>query len=132
MIQTRYSRAVSWDQGSETCRRNCARRSSTVDKVGNLQRLGLDVLHVQYQLSLYDRARLNELVAAFAGVTAVTWHDAAIPPELEWQRFDLAFTHDEFDAARNRREEPKCGSVRRADRAESFSGRLSAREMEVL
>ena len=55
--------------------------------------LGLDVLHVQYEMMLYNLPRLHLLLERFNGAKIVTWHDNCIPPDLEWQRFDLAFTH---------------------------------------
>jgi hypothetical protein len=55
--------------------------------------LDLDVLHVQYQLRLYNVPRLIELLQRFSGATVVTWHDQWVPPELERQRVDAAITH---------------------------------------
>jgi hypothetical protein len=55
--------------------------------------LGLDVLHVQYQLALYDLPRLVELLERFSGATVITWHDNWLPEELQSQRFDVALTH---------------------------------------
>jgi hypothetical protein len=55
--------------------------------------LDLDVLHVQYQLGLYDLPRLVELLARFTGATVITWHDNWVPAELESHRFDAAITH---------------------------------------
>lgn len=55
--------------------------------------LGLDVLHVQFQLALYNLARLGELLERFEGATVITWHDNWVPPELAGHRFDVALTH---------------------------------------
>jgi hypothetical protein len=55
--------------------------------------LDLDVLHVQYQMLLYDRPRLDELLERFNGVRVVTWHDKCIAPEFDWRRFDVALRH---------------------------------------
>jgi hypothetical protein len=55
--------------------------------------LDLDLLHVEYEALLYNVGRLNELLRRFRGPKFVTWHDANVPEDLEWQRFDQAFTH---------------------------------------
>jgi hypothetical protein len=55
--------------------------------------LGLDVLHVQYQLGLYDIPRLVELLERFDGATVITWHDNWVPPELLSRRFEASITH---------------------------------------
>jgi len=55
--------------------------------------LDLDVLHVEYEAILYNVARLNELLRRFRGPKFVTWHDANVPEDLEWQLFDQVFTH---------------------------------------
>jgi hypothetical protein len=55
--------------------------------------LGLDVLHVQYQMALYHLPRLQELFERYNGVKVITWHDSWIPPDVERWRFDAAFTH---------------------------------------
>lgn len=54
----------------------------------------LDVLHVQYEVLLYHREKLRELLARFEGVKAVTWHDNCIPPDVP-TNFDVAFRHRE-------------------------------------
>ncbi|MGA2757761.1 MAG: methyltransferase domain-containing protein [Solirubrobacteraceae bacterium] len=55
--------------------------------------LGLDVLHVQFQLGLYNLPRLLELLERFEGASVITWHDNWVPRELELHRFDAAITH---------------------------------------
>jgi SAM-dependent methyltransferase len=55
--------------------------------------LDLDVLHVQYQLGLYNVPRLVELLERFDGASVITWHDNWVPIELEAHRFDAAITH---------------------------------------
>jgi hypothetical protein len=55
--------------------------------------LGLDVLHVQYQLGLYDIPRLVELLERFGGATVITWHDNWVPPELLSRAFEASITH---------------------------------------
>jgi hypothetical protein len=55
--------------------------------------LGLDVLHVQYQLGLYNIPRLVELLERFNGASVITWHDNWVPVELEPHLFDAMITH---------------------------------------
>ncbi len=55
--------------------------------------LELDVLHIQYQLGLFDLPRLTELLDRFDGATAITWHDSWVPADLASRHFDLSFTH---------------------------------------
>jgi hypothetical protein len=54
----------------------------------------LDVLHVQYEVVLYNRQRLQELLDRFEGVSAITYHDSCIPPDMPGP-FDLQFRHRE-------------------------------------
>jgi SAM-dependent methyltransferase len=61
--------------------------------VERILELGLDVLHVQFQLGLYNLPRLVELLERFDGASVITWHDNWVPPELESHRFDAAITH---------------------------------------
>ena len=55
--------------------------------------LDLDVLHVQYQLGLYNVPRLVELLERLEGASVITWHDNWVPVELQALRFDGAITH---------------------------------------
>src|SRR5579863_6042931 len=55
--------------------------------------LGLDVLHVQYQLGLYNVPRLVELLERFEGASVITWHDNWVPVELEPHLFAAMITH---------------------------------------
>lgn len=50
--------------------------------VENVLALNLDVLHVQYEVLLYHRGRLQELLDRFEGVKAITYHDSCIPPDM--------------------------------------------------
>ncbi len=43
---------------------------------------GCDVLHVQYEVILYHRERLQELLDRFDGVKVITWHDSCVPPDM--------------------------------------------------
>jgi len=61
--------------------------------VERILELGLDVLHIQFQLGLYNLPRLVELLERFEGATVITWHDNWVPEELELHRFDAAITH---------------------------------------
>lgn len=54
--------------------------------------LPLDVLHVQYEVVLYSRLRLQQLLDVFTGVTAITYHDSCIPPDMPGP-WDLEFRH---------------------------------------
>jgi len=55
--------------------------------------LGLDVLHVQYQLGLYPVPPLVELLERFDGASVITWHDNWVPVELEPRLFAAMITH---------------------------------------
>jgi len=61
--------------------------------VERILELELDVLHIQYQLGLYDIPRLCELLERFGGAEVITWHDNWVPAELESFPFDAAITH---------------------------------------
>ena len=44
--------------------------------------LDLDVIHVQYEVLLYHRERLQQLLDRFDGVKVITWHDQLVPPDM--------------------------------------------------
>jgi hypothetical protein len=53
---------------------------------------GLDVLHVQYEVILFHRERLQQLLDRFEGVKVITYHDSCIPPDMPGP-FDLQLRH---------------------------------------
>jgi hypothetical protein len=53
---------------------------------------GLDVLHVQYEVILFHRERLQQLLDRFEGVKAITWHDSCVPPDMPGP-WDLQLRH---------------------------------------
>lgn len=60
--------------------------------VDEVLELDLDVLHVQYEVILYHRQRLQELLDRFDGVKVITYHDSCIPPDMPGP-FDVELTH---------------------------------------
>lgn len=66
--------------------------SFEVDKILSLD---LDVIHVQYEVLLYNAPLLYNLLVRFKGLKVVTYHDNCIPPEWPYQLFDLQYTHRE-------------------------------------
>lgn len=42
----------------------------------------LDVIHVQYEVLLYHRERLQQLLDRFKGLKVITWHDQLVPPDM--------------------------------------------------
>jgi len=54
--------------------------------------LGLDVIHCQYEVVLYHRQRLQRLLNGHGGVSAITYHDSCIPPDMPGP-WDLQFRH---------------------------------------
>ena len=57
--------------------------------------LGLDVLHVQYEVLLYNQQGLTELLSRFEGLKVITFHDNCIPPGFPGGLFNLRYTHRE-------------------------------------
>jgi hypothetical protein len=53
----------------------------------------LDVLHIQYSNLFYDRARLIQLLRAFPGVTALTYHDKGGVWAFPYELVDLLYAH---------------------------------------
>lgn len=54
-----------------------------------------DVIHVQYEVLLYNQAGFNRLWKEFKGLKVLTYHDNCIPPDFPAQDFDLFYTHRE-------------------------------------
>jgi hypothetical protein len=54
--------------------------------------LDLDVIHCQFENVLYNRVRLQELLDQFEGVSAITYHDNCVPPDMPGP-WDLEFCH---------------------------------------
>lgn len=54
-----------------------------------------DVLHVQYEVLLYNQQLFNELLSEYAGLKVITYHDNCIPPGLPVNAFNLQYTHRE-------------------------------------
>jgi|ERR1700729_351849 len=54
--------------------------------------LDLDVLHVQYEVVLFHRQLLQQLLNRFDGITAITWHDNCIPIDMPGP-WDIEFRH---------------------------------------
>lgn len=64
--------------------------SFDVDKILSLE---LDVLHVQYEVLLYNQEGFNLLLSTFPGLKVITYHDNCIPPGFPFQQFNIAYTH---------------------------------------
>jgi hypothetical protein len=54
-----------------------------------------DIIHLQYECVLYDATLLAELLNAYKGPVAITYHDNCIPPDLPVGRFNLQYSHRE-------------------------------------
>jgi hypothetical protein len=57
--------------------------------------LDLDVLHVQYEVLLYNQQGFGELLSRFEGPKVITFHDNCIPPTFPGGLFNLRYTHRE-------------------------------------
>jgi hypothetical protein len=56
--------------------------------------MGFDVIHCQYEVALYNRPRLQELLDQHEGASAITWHDKCVPADMPGP-WDLQFRHRE-------------------------------------
>lgn len=56
---------------------------------------GYDVLHVQYEVLLYNQQGLYELLSRFQGLKVITYHDNCIDPSFPAHAFHLRYTHRE-------------------------------------
>lgn len=63
--------------------------------VGRILSEQLDVLHIQYEVLLYNQAGLNSLLSEFQGLKVITYHDNCIPPDFPFYQFHLRYTHRE-------------------------------------
>jgi hypothetical protein len=57
--------------------------------------MALDVLHIQYEVLLYNQDGLYDLLRRFKGLKVITYHDNCIPADFPYPVFDLAYTHRE-------------------------------------
>ena len=57
--------------------------------------LDLDVLHIQYEVVLYNPLGLLDLLTRFKGPKVVTYHDNCIPRDFPYSMFNLRYTHRE-------------------------------------
>lgn len=55
--------------------------------------LDLDVLHVEYEVMLYNQPLLTELLHRFEGPKVITFHDNCIPYDFDFNLFDLRLAH---------------------------------------
>lgn len=66
--------------------------SFDVDKIMDQE---FDVLHIQYEVLLYNQEPFYRLIREFPGLKVLTYHDNCIPPELPFNEFDILYTHRE-------------------------------------
>lgn len=66
--------------------------------VQNVLDADLDILHVQYEVLLYNQEGFNTLLKELTAckvTKAITYHDNCIPPGFPYYAFDLSYTHRE-------------------------------------
>ena len=54
-----------------------------------------DVVHIQYEVVLYNDALFREFISEYMGVLAITYHDNCIDPKFPYQGFNLQYSHRE-------------------------------------
>lgn len=52
-----------------------------------------EVLHIQYEVLLYNQEGLASLLQRYSGLRVITYHDNCIPPNFPYHSFDLQYTH---------------------------------------
>lgn len=54
-----------------------------------------DIVHIQYEVVLYNAQKLSEFLQEYKGPVVITYHDNCIPPDLLVSRFNLQYSHRE-------------------------------------